>query len=83
MRRFLQHVLPDRFVKVRYYGSLSPGNRTQLHKARELLGVHITEEQTGEKDADAQQKENAFRCPRWGSVMLLIETLRPKNRLPP
>ncbi len=30
MRRFLQHVLPERFVKVRYYGLLSPGNRHLL-----------------------------------------------------
>jgi hypothetical protein len=30
IRRFLQHVLPDRFIKVRYYGFLSPGNRHVL-----------------------------------------------------
>ena len=30
IRRFLQHVLPDRFVTVRYYGLLSPGNRQLL-----------------------------------------------------
>ncbi len=27
MRRFLQHVLPERFVKARYHGLLSPANR--------------------------------------------------------
>jgi hypothetical protein len=37
IRRFLQHVLPDRFVKVRYYGLLSPGHRPLLRKARQLL----------------------------------------------
>jgi hypothetical protein len=26
LRRFLQHVLPDRFVKLRHYGLLAPGN---------------------------------------------------------
>jgi hypothetical protein len=35
MRRFLQHVSPGRFVKVRYYGLLSPGNRRLLKLARE------------------------------------------------
>ena len=28
LRRFLQHVLPYRFVKLRHYGLLAPGNAT-------------------------------------------------------
>lgn len=39
IRRFLQHVLPDRFIKVRYYGIWSPNNRHLLNKAKTLLGV--------------------------------------------
>ena len=36
--RFLQHVLPDRFVKIRHYGLLAPANvNTKLARARELL----------------------------------------------
>jgi hypothetical protein len=34
MRRFLQHVLPERFVKVRYYGLLAPAYRQLLPQAR-------------------------------------------------
>ena len=37
IRRFLQHVLPHRFIKVRYYGLLSPAHRPLLQKARQLL----------------------------------------------
>src|SRR5207245_1325027 len=37
IRRFLQHVLPPRFIKVRYYGLLSPAQRHRLLKARQLL----------------------------------------------
>jgi len=37
IRRFLQHVLPPRFIKVRYYGLLSPAQRHLLQKARLLL----------------------------------------------
>jgi len=37
IRRFLQHVLPPRFIKVRYYGLLSPAHRHRLQKARQLL----------------------------------------------
>jgi len=35
--RFLQHVLPARFVKVRYYGLWSPNQRARLELAREIL----------------------------------------------
>ena len=42
IRRFLQHVLPKRFTKVRYYGLLSPSNRRLLNTARELLGAGRT-----------------------------------------
>jgi hypothetical protein len=32
MRRFLQHVLPRGFMKVRYYGFLSPSSSVSLHR---------------------------------------------------
>ena len=38
IRRFLQHVLPSGFVKVRYYGLFASANRSLLIKAREILG---------------------------------------------
>ena len=38
-RRFLQHVLPRRFIKVRYYRLLSPANRHLLAQARLLLAA--------------------------------------------
>ncbi|MCK8604479.1 IS91 family transposase, partial [Desulfoferrobacter suflitae] len=37
IRRFLQHVLPRGFHKVRYYGFLAPSNRRRLQKAQQLL----------------------------------------------
>jgi hypothetical protein len=46
MRRFLQHVLPSGFMKVRYYGFLSPGSSVKLEKIRALIqlafGFRIT-----------------------------------------
>lgn len=38
--RFLQHVLPRGFTKVRSYGLLSPTQRDQLEQARHLLHLH-------------------------------------------
>ena len=38
IRRFLGHVLPPRFVKIRHYGLMAPANaKTKLEKARALL----------------------------------------------
>jgi hypothetical protein len=40
MRRFLWHVLPDRFVRIRYYGlHHSAARPTKLPRARALLGL--------------------------------------------
>jgi hypothetical protein len=39
IRRFLQHVLPPRFIKVRYYGLLSPSKRPLLQLARQRLAA--------------------------------------------
>ena len=39
IRRFLLHILPPRFVKIRHFGLMAPANaKTKLEKARSLLG---------------------------------------------
>lgn len=39
LRRFLLHVLPEGFVRIRYYGFLSNGKRYEhIERARELIG---------------------------------------------
>jgi predicted nucleic acid-binding Zn ribbon protein len=37
MRRFLQHVLPSGFMKVRYYGFLGPGSSVPMEKISALI----------------------------------------------
>ena len=40
IRRFLLHVLPPRFVKIRHYGLMAPCNaKTKLEKARALISL--------------------------------------------
>jgi hypothetical protein len=50
IRRFLQHVLHSGFMKVRYYGFLSPGASVPLDKIRALIelsfGFQITKPET-------------------------------------
>lgn len=40
IERFLQHVLPRGFTKIRYFGLLSPSCRPKLDHARHLLQLH-------------------------------------------
>jgi hypothetical protein len=39
LRRFLQHVLPTGFMKIRYYGFLSPGSSVPLAKIEILIAI--------------------------------------------
>jgi len=39
MRRFLQHVLPTGFMKIRYYGFLAPGSSVPLKKIETLIAL--------------------------------------------
>jgi Putative transposase len=83
IRRFLQHVLPDHFVKVRYYGLLSPSNRCLLEKSRELLkgrSIDILAATQSQKDKESIA---ALRCPNCGGVLKLIQRLKPQPRSPP
>lgn len=41
LHRFLQHVLPKGFVKVRYYGLHHPANRATLALARAAICLHL------------------------------------------
>src|SRR5260370_28410396 len=42
IRRFLQHVLPNRFIKVRYFVLLSPAHLQLLHQASQLSSATTT-----------------------------------------
>lgn len=44
IRRFLLHILPDNFYKIRYYGILSSRNKkTKLSRCKRLLGIIETD----------------------------------------
>lgn len=80
IRRFLQHVLPPRFVKVRYYGSLSPTNRHLLPKARQLLSAT-----TGKLTKQILKPTAPLKvlcCPRCRGPLTLLSPLAPRGRAP-
>ena len=82
MRRFLQHVLPERFVKVRYYGLLSPGKRRLLKRAREALGTTASGSRARTEDGATNHRES-LRCPSCGSEMKLMGPSSARGREPP
>jgi hypothetical protein len=98
IRRFLQHVLPARFVKIRHYGLLAPSHvNTRLLDARRVLG------QPSDNPPDDAVSLTGWRallqrltgidpdvCPNCGSRSLLRfpltvfnDTRPPRGRAPP
>lgn len=80
IRRFLQHVLPKGFVKVRYYGFFSSGKRKLLAKIRGLLGKFRGLELSREKSVRSCPD---LRCPKCGCLMRWLQHLLPQSRPPP
>jgi len=67
IRRFLLHILPDNFVKIRHYGLLSNrGKVIKLSLCRELLGVLLDSEH------EDSRKET------WEDILIRITGIDPK-----
>ena len=84
-QRFLQHVLPARFVRIRHYGLLATRNRKRLRRCRELLGAPALAPR--EKDAswvDAYRRlfgTNPLSCPACGVGTLVVKAVIPPMRM--
>jgi Putative transposase/Transposase zinc-binding domain len=77
MRRFLLHVLPSGFHRIRHYGLLANANRkTQIPTARELLHQPAPPPTTDAATADGATRalKPTFVCRHCGAPMLVIET---------
>ena len=83
IRRFLQHVLPPRFVKVRYYGLLSPKQRHWLSRVRLLLAPRNTKPLSQNPSDNCARLKEALLCPRCGSQLILRGPLKPQRARPP
>ena len=72
IRRFLLHVLPDGFHRIRHVGFLANGGRVAaIAKARALLNVPSPEPQPA--DAGGADAAAAPLCPKCGGPMLVVE----------
>jgi hypothetical protein len=82
IRRFLLHVLPKGFHRIRHYGLLASGTRkAHLEQARALLAVTSP----AAIDDPAETSELRAPCPCCGGRMIVIETFERwcQPRAPP
>src|SRR5882724_1413885 len=87
IRRFLSHVLPQGFHRIRHYGLFANGTRADnITRARELLAVPAAQsEATDTHCAEANEPTPpAYPCPCCGGRMVIIETFErgasPRHR---
>jgi len=79
LRRFLLHVLPKRFVRIRYFGFLASRCRTpQLAQCRQALAVALTP--PAERPGDVRLRAS-WPCPRCGAPMRLVQRLTARQLL--
>jgi hypothetical protein len=93
IHRFLLHVLPKGFHRIRHYGLFANGGRTEnLARARQLLDIEATQdaENPGNQENEAHDRGPPQPCPACGGPMILIDTFgpgqhphRPRPRAPP
>ena len=84
IRRFLQHVLPKGFVKVRYFGFFSSGLRSRLASLRtQLDGVQLNQP-AGDRDSQpSPPPTDHLLCPACGQIMQKTKTLPADVHKPP
>jgi len=76
LRRFLMHVLPTRFVRIRYFGFLASRCRTaQLAQCRQALAVAPAPS----VEPPTPAPPRSWPCPRCGGTMRLIERLTARQ----
>jgi len=75
IRRFLMHVLPAGFHRIRYYGLLASGQRAEnVARARELLMPPIIPvDAIKARNPDAAEPQTTNLCPCCGGRMITIE----------
>jgi hypothetical protein len=79
IRRFLIHVLPQGFHRIRHYGLLANGTRADnIARARELLNSPAPQTEAGHPDPANVDEPSALAhpCPCCGGRMIIIETFQ-------
>lgn len=82
IRRFLQHVLPKGFMKIRHYGFLNPNSTLSIERLRELISLTyniITDIST----SIPKQIKHIIKCACCGNPLRYLAFLKPAPRWGP
>jgi len=94
VRRFLMHILPSGFQRIRSYGLLANRYRSEnLERCRQLLGLEATQEPSDDSEEEGEEPEESLEeeierltgldplcCPVCGQGRLvLVETIRSRQ----
>jgi Putative transposase len=77
IRRFLLHVLPSGFHRIRHYGLFASAVRAcNIDRIRQLLATSTTPSDRSRAEADSETRtlSPARRCPCCGGRMIIVET---------
>jgi hypothetical protein len=90
IRRFLIHVLPSGFHRIRHTGFLANGiRRDRIGQIRQLLDAKTEPDQASDEAANTEPADPPAHklCPKCGGAMVIVETFlrgqTPKCRAPP
>jgi hypothetical protein len=83
MRRFLQHVLPKGFMKVRHYGFMSPNFSISIQKIREMICVLYELFRACPVKLKPPKPPKQLSCPRCQAVMKWTMFIPPGSEVMP
>src|ERR1700737_2358345 len=77
IRRFLIHVLPNGFHRIRHYGLLASATRADnIARARRLLDASTAQSSPADATTSSEPKPLSHPCPCCGGRMIIIETFQ-------
>jgi len=82
IRRFLQHILPRAFMKIRHYGFLNPNSSFSIERLRELISL-IYNAITDISTSISKPVKHIIKCVCCGNPMRYISFLKPAPRWGP
>jgi hypothetical protein len=84
-RRFLRHVLPPRFVRIRHYGLLAARNADKLARCRDILGAPVVARRSADEPWDQAVLrlfgKDPLLCPACGKARMVVREIIPPLRL--
>jgi Putative transposase/Transposase zinc-binding domain len=80
LHRFLQHVLPTGFMKLRYFGFLSPSFKMPLEEIRARVGLARGFDVRPAAPIEIP-KPQRLRCPHCGAELIYRRTILPEARI--